>query len=113
MVGRFFGKHKLCAARQPEKDRRGLYRRRCDLCFVLRHNGAHRPFCRRHGKCPFAVYIAMGLFGGIFAVIGDLSASVVKRNYNIKDYGKLIPGHGGHYGQIRQRYVHICGVLLC
>ena len=44
---------------------------------------------------PFAVYIAMGLFGGIFAVIGDLSASVVKRNYNIKDYGKLIPGHGG------------------
>ena len=43
----------------------------------------------------FAVYIAMGLFGGIFAVIGDLSASVVKRNYNIKDYGKLIPGHGG------------------
>ena len=28
-------------------------------------------------------------------MVGDLAASAVKRNYNIKDYGKLIPGHGG------------------
>ena len=27
--------------------------------------------------------------------IGDLAASAIKRNYEIKDYGKLIPGHGG------------------
>ena len=26
---------------------------------------------------------------------GDLAASAIKRNHNIKDYGKLIPGHGG------------------
>ena len=26
---------------------------------------------------------------------GDLAASAIKRNYNIKDYGKCIPGHGG------------------
>ena len=29
------------------------------------------------------------------AVIGDLAASAIKRNNDIKDYGKLIPGHGG------------------
>ena len=33
--------------------------------------------------------------GAVISMIGDLAASAVKRNYNIKDYGKLIPGHGG------------------
>ena len=28
-------------------------------------------------------------------MIGDLAASAIKRNHDIKDYGKLIPGHGG------------------
>ena len=33
--------------------------------------------------------------GGLISMVGDLAASAVKRNYGIKDYGKLIPGHGG------------------
>ncbi len=33
--------------------------------------------------------------GAIISMIGDLTASAIKRNYDIKDYGKLIPGHGG------------------
>lgn len=33
--------------------------------------------------------------GGLISMVGDLAASAVKRNYEIKDYGKLIPGHGG------------------
>jgi len=33
--------------------------------------------------------------GGIISQIGDLAASAIKRNHDIKDYGKLIPGHGG------------------
>lgn len=32
---------------------------------------------------------------GAISQIGDLAASAIKRNHNIKDYGKLIPGHGG------------------
>lgn len=42
--------------------------------------------------------IMMGIICGIGSVIaqcGDLAASAIKRNYNIKDYGKCIPGHGG------------------
>lgn len=33
--------------------------------------------------------------GALIAIVGDLAASAVKRNTGIKDYGKLIPGHGG------------------
>jgi len=33
--------------------------------------------------------------GAIMSMVGDLAASAIKRNHNIKDYGKLIPGHGG------------------
>ena len=37
----------------------------------------------------------MGIAASIVSQIGDLVASAVKRQYDIKDYGKLFPGHGG------------------
>ena len=40
-------------------------------------------------------FIPMGLFAGIASIIGDLAASMVKRYCGIKDYGALLPGHGG------------------
>ena len=38
---------------------------------------------------------AISAIGALLSQIGDLAASGIKRNHNIKDYGKLIPGHGG------------------
>ena len=40
-------------------------------------------------------YIAIGFLGGIATQIGDLIASYIKRACRIKDYGRLLPGHGG------------------
>jgi phosphatidate cytidylyltransferase len=37
----------------------------------------------------------IGAVGALVSMIGDLAASAIKREYDIKDYGKLIPGHGG------------------
>ncbi len=39
--------------------------------------------------------ILIGSIGAIISQLGDLSSSAIKREYNIKDYGKIIPGHGG------------------
>ena len=39
--------------------------------------------------------VSVGLFGSFCAVLGDLFASVIKRSFGVKDFGSIIPGHGG------------------
>ena len=45
-----------------------------------------------HPVVAFAVICAVG---ALISMVGDLAASAVKRKHNIKDYGRIIPGHGG------------------
>lgn len=40
-------------------------------------------------------YALICAFGALASMVGDLAASAIKRNKQIKDYGTLIPGHGG------------------
>ncbi len=48
------------------------------------------------GEENFAVLLAVvGGVGSVISQVGDLAASAIKRNHEIKDYGNLIPGHGG------------------
>jgi phosphatidate cytidylyltransferase len=39
--------------------------------------------------------LVIGVLGSIISQFGDLTASIIKRKIGIKDYGNLIPGHGG------------------
>lgn len=44
---------------------------------------------------PYIVFPIIAIICAVISQIGDLAASAIKRNYQIKDYGKVIPGHGG------------------
>lgn len=41
------------------------------------------------------VFVLLGVVGGFVSQVGDLAASAFKRNHDVKDYGRIIPGHGG------------------
>ena len=46
-------------------------------------------------RANYLMLIVGGLLASVVSQVGDLCMSVIKRNYGIKDYGKLFPGHGG------------------
>jgi len=44
---------------------------------------------------PWYLYLIVGVFGSIAGQCGDLTASMIKRKAKIKDFGTILPGHGG------------------
>ena len=44
---------------------------------------------------PVYTFAAASCIGAALSIVGDLAASAVKRNHDVKDYGRIIPGHGG------------------
>lgn len=93
-VGTFFGKHKLCPDISPKKTIEGMLGGFASnaLLFVL----FGYLFLTDGGQIPNYVLLAlMGAICAFLGLIGDLSASLIKRKYGIKDYGNIMPGHGG------------------
>lgn len=98
--GTFFGKHKLCPAVSPKKTIEGFVGGIVvtGLLFIL-INFIYSKILPGVSDYTVSVnYLEVFLLGVALAVvgtIGDLSASVLKRQCNIKDYGNIMPGHGG------------------
>ncbi len=93
-VGRFLGKHKLAPNISPKKTVEGavggvvgtvvlmiVYCLILDLCFDFTAN--------------YLYAVSYGIIGSLFAIVGDLVFSAVKRQTGIKDFGNILPGHGG------------------
>lgn len=93
-AGRFFGKHKLAPVLSPKKTIEGVIGGTvsCVLGMLLYGLILWLVFDL---KVNFGYAIVYGLAGSLMSVFGDLCFSVIKRQTGIKDYGNLIPGHGG------------------
>lgn len=92
--GMLFGKHKLIPAVSPKKTVEGAIGGTvfCIIFFV--GYGALINHLTNY-NISLVLLGFVGLFSAIVSMIGDLSMSVIKRTYGIKDYGKIFPGHGG------------------
>ena len=94
LVGVMIGKHKLAPVLSPKKSIEGAVGGVAGAALVGALFGAYLDNVLLLEN--FAVILAIvGGVGSVISQVGDLAASAIKRNHEIKDYGKLIPGHGG------------------
>ena len=95
-VGRLFGKHKMSPVLSPKKSIEGLIGGIVGAGILGLLFGFYFCFMVKDAPSSIPVIFAIvSAVGAIPAVIGDLAASAIKRNNDVKDYGTLIPGHGG------------------
>ena len=94
-VGMLFGKHKLTPRLSPKKSVEGAVggvagAALLGFLYASVVGGGMDEFSDPRMACALGCAI-----GALISQVGDLAASAIKRNHNIKDYGHLIPGHGG------------------
>ena len=95
LTGMAIGKHKLAPVLSPKKSIEGaiggivgsaLVGALFAWLFLIPETGS---------DAMIWVVALISAAGAVISQVGDLSASAIKRNHDIKDYGKIIPGHGG------------------
>lgn len=94
-VGMLIGKHKMSPKLSPKKSIEGAVGGvigAAILGTIYAAAVSHRLDTPGNHMLNFALICAVS---ALISMVGDLAASAIKRNHDIKDYGKLIPGHGG------------------
>jgi phosphatidate cytidylyltransferase len=90
-VGKLIGKKKIFPVLSPKKSLEGCVGGVVGAAFIAFLYGIFVA-----DDIPESLLFALvGAIGAVVSMVGDLAASAIKRNKGIKDYGKLIPGHGG------------------
>lgn len=87
-VGVLIGKHKMAPVLSPKKSIEGAVGGVAGAALL----GVAYAAILDKNMAAYAIICAVG---ALISMVGDLAASGIKRNQGIKDYGKLIPGHGG------------------
>ena len=91
--GALFGKHKLAPVISPKKTVEGAIG---GLVVCVGISYLYAWLVSLTGaSVNYGIVLIYALIGTLISILGDLTASLIKRFYNVKDYGNLIPGHGG------------------
>ncbi|MBQ5320462.1 MAG: phosphatidate cytidylyltransferase [Oscillospiraceae bacterium] len=94
-TGLAIGKHKLCPEISPKKTIEGAVGGLVSAIISYLLIAAIFSAIYPDIKVNYIILIIIAPIASILGMIGDLSASVIKREYGIKDYGNIMPGHGG------------------
>ena len=97
IIGRLFGRHKLIPAVSPKKTVEGLIGGVifCALACLGYGLVIEHFFADEIGGINHVYFIIAGVLISVVSQVGDLIASMIKRKYDVKDYGGIFPGHGG------------------
>ena len=94
-VGVLFGKHKMAPVLSPKKSIEGAVGGVVGTALLtVIYTSVFRVQMGLDTR-GIIVLAVISAVAGLISMVGDLTASAIKRNYDIKDYGTLIPGHGG------------------
>ncbi len=93
-AGMTFGKHKMAPVLSPKKTVEGAVGGVIGSAVAAFLTSVIMGMVNPGSGKPLE-FVIIGIVGAFISMIGDLGASAIKRNHEIKDYGKLIPGHGG------------------
>jgi phosphatidate cytidylyltransferase len=95
-TGKNFGRHHIAPKLSPKKTVEGFIGGIC-LSIVLGQLAyiVYPKIIPLDGLYPVPLLVLMSACIGVLDLAGDLTASLFKRDFNVKDMGKIIPGHGG------------------
>ncbi len=94
-VGMLIGKHKMSPILSPKKSIEGAVGGVVGAALLTALYSYIFMNQMSITSAEIVILAIMSAVGALISMVGDLTASAIKRNYDIKDYGKLIPGHGG------------------
>ena len=94
-VGVLIGKHKMAPLLSPKKSIEGAVGGVAGAALLTAGYAALFREAMEIGTKEILLLAVISAVGALVSMVGDLTASAIKRNYEVKDYGKLIPGHGG------------------